>query len=154
MQNRFTMDDSTVAVMRMMSIGGVQPASTGSSVPLVRHMSESSISKAFDISELTKTQLTVTRCWYYRSGLTKRTAYTPTVALSGTERYIAAQINTLTGEVTLVADASETAAFDVTIPTDSQNVKYPLYKLTRAVDTDDWTVEEDYRAMPTLPLYL
>lgn len=107
----------------------------------------------FDILVLTLDSIQVTRCWYMRGPLTKLTKNKPVAALSGTDVYVAAQIDTVADSVTLVVHADISAAFDITLPSDSQYVKIPLYHLTRTDIASAWTVAADYRLLPNLPLY-
>lgn len=117
----------------------------------VRTVSAGQAATEFDIKALTKTTLTLTRCWFLLNMLTKLPEDDLTAALTGTELYVAAKINEVTGEVAIDVNADAGAVFDLTVPTDSRFYRKPLYKLKRPNADADWAVAWDYRRLPVIP---
>lgn len=110
--------------------------------------------RAFDIKSLSKTQIELKNLWLVRGPTTILAEGTKTLALSGTLRYVAAKVNTVSHAITLEATENPATAFDVAPPNDTVYVKLPLYKLERNSISAGWSVKSDYRSALDLRLYV
>lgn len=98
----------------------------------------------WDITSLTDTAITLTRCGFVRGPVTKRQAGTLSCDLTGLsgEVSICAKIHTETHVITLDADPPDTE-----IPEDPTYMRYGLYILSRTTTDDPWAVVEDTRSL-------
>lgn len=103
----------------------------------------------WDITSLTATAITLTRCGFVRGPVTKRQAGTLSCDLTGLsgEVSICAKINTENHVITLDALPPDAA-----IPEDPTYIRFGLYVLSRANTDDPWVVIEDTRKLQHVTL--
>lgn len=120
--------------------GGLDASSPyGRGVP---HVAGGRFPEPYDIKALSKTSITLTRCYDLRGPVLLYQSGDLTIALTGTDVYVCAKINTDSGEAVLSLTP------DLTDPSDdSVFVNIPKYRLLRATTDDMWNVACDLRKM-------